>query len=437
MDHLHTAQEAHHKLLDIITKSAKPLEGNHLYASLMDQIGDCRIVLMGEATHGTREFYEARMELSRQLIREKGFMAIAIEGDWPDTYHIHRYIQGIGNAEDSLAALSAFQRFPRWMWRNETLPPFLRWLREHNDALPAHQPKTGFYGIDLYSLNASMEAVVTYLDKVDPEAARHARERYACFDHMNADPQRYSYLVSMNAKKPCIKEAMEQLLDLQHHAFEYIRKESEINGDDYFSALQNARVIRNAERYYRSMFEERISSWNLRDTHMAESLEMLLAHLEKCHGRPARIILWAHNSHVGDARATEMGTQGEINIGQLVREKYDTDSFLIGFSTSQGTVTAASHWDGPAQCKTLNKGTSESYEALFHETGYRQFQLDLRNNPELEHYLKIPRLQRAVGVIYRPDAELASHYFYTHLAYQFDTMIHIDETTAVTPIDHG
>jgi len=424
------------KLINMLNDDAEPIsEKEDKYSSLLEKIGDSRYVLIGEATHGTHEFYQARAEISQQLIMKKGFMGVAIEGDWPDAYRIHRYLQGIGSKKDWKQALDEFKRFPTWMWRNTTVAPFLRWLRTHNDNLACPATKVGFYGLDLYSLNSSMQAVIDYLTKVDPEAAERARERYACFDHLGVDPQTYGYLTSTGLKKSCIKEAIEQILELQHHAFEYVRKNGGAE-EEYFYATQNARIVKDAEHYYRSMFEGRISTWNIRDIHMLETLDTISDHLEDRFQKPAKIIVWAHNSHVGDARATEMGEKGEVNIGQLVREHHGAaDTYLIGFSTYQGFVTAAYDWAAPAEHKRVNPGTAGSYEELFHQVKYKNFLLDLNKHEKIEHYLHIPRLQRAIGVIYRPETEHLSHYFFTRLPYQFDSVIHFDETTAVEPLD--
>ena len=430
------SKQAYEKLVEVVTDAAQPL--NHQaesYTALLEKIGDARFVLIGEASHGTHEFYQARIEITKQLIEKKNFMAVAIEGDWPDAYRIHRYVQGQGQQHDWEQALSDFKRFPTWMWRNTTLPPFLTWLRSYNDSLSS-TAKIGCYGLDLYSLYTSMQAVIDYLSKVDPDAAARARLRYACFDHIKADPQTYGYLTNMGIKKPCLKEAIEQLLELQCHAIDYVNQGGLLNGDEYFYATQNARLIKNAEHYYRAMFEGHIISWNVRDQHMVETLNFLADHLENRSGKPAKIIVWAHNSHVGDARATEVGSQGEVNIGQLVREQHDNDAYLIGFSTYQGTVTAASDWGDPAECKKVNPGLIGSYEALFHDIQYDHFLLDLHHHSNLEHYLHLPRLQRAIGVIYRPETERTSHYLLTRLPYQFDCMIHFDQTTAVQPLDH-
>ena len=428
-------EKAYQHLINAITNAAQPLnQKRNKYASLLEKIGDARFVLIGEATHGTHEFYQTRIEITQELIEKKNFMAVAIEGDWPDAYRIHRYIQGAINKRDLKETLDDFNRFPTWMWRNTTILPFVKWLRTYNDTLP-YSAKIGFYGLDLYSLYSSMQAVICYLMTVDPEAADEARKRYACFDHVKLDPQNYGYLTSIGVKKSCLKEAIEQLLELQHHAFDYVRQDETSSEDDYFYATQNARLVKNAENYYRSMFEGRASSWNIRDRHMTETLDVLSDHLENRFNKPAKIIVWAHNSHVGDARATEMGEQNEVNIGQLTRERHDHDVYLIGFSTYQGFVTAASDWGDPAECKPINPGLEGSYEELFHRIKFDNFLLDLHGNEELEHYLHLPRLQRAIGVIYRPETERASHYFFTRLPYQFDSIIHIDNTTAVQPLD--
>lgn len=417
-------------LIDLLNHQAEPFT-NQSYSSLLNKIGDARFVLIGEATHGTHEFYKIRADISRELILQKDFMAIAIEGDWPDAYRIHRYLQGVGAKEDWQSALSEFQRFPTWMWRNKTVVSFLQWLRDHNDPL---NKKIGFYGLDLYSMNSSMHAVIEYLSKVDPEAAERAKNRYACFDHLGCDPQTYGYLTSSGIKKSCIKEALDQLLELQHRAFDYVKKDNLGEEEAYFYATQNARVVKDAESYYRSMFEERVSSWNVRDTHMLETLNSLVDHLEDRFDKPAKIIVWAHNSHVGDARATEMGEKGEVNIGQLVREHHGIENtYIIGFSTYEGFVTAAADWDEPSERKQINKGMPGSFEELFHHMKDQNFILNLRDKA-LEPYLDIPRLQRAIGVVYAPETERYSHYFFTRLPYQFDCVIHLDKTTAVEPL---
>jgi erythromycin esterase-like protein len=426
--------DAYQKLIDVIHDEAVPMADDLTkYDGLVKKIGDARFVLMGEASHGTHEFYQARIDITKQLIEKKGFMAVMIEGDWPDAYRVHRYVQGQGDAQMSTQALDDFNRFPTWMWKNTTLPPFLQWLRAYNDNTSTAASKVGFYGLDLYSLNSSMQAVIQYLNKVDPTAAERAKHQYACFDHLNVDPQLYGYLSSSGTKKSCMDEAIKECCELQHRAFAYLQQDGMAAEDEYFFALQNARVVKNAEMYYRAMYSGRISSWNIRDRHMVETINILADHLEHQRNKPAKIIIWAHNSHVGDARATEMSEHGEVNIGQLMREQH-MDTYSIGFSTHDGFVTAATDWDTPALRRVISPGFSESYEELFHHVPYKQFILNLAGNDTLDYYLKIPRLQRAIGVIYRPETERLSHYYFTHLPYQFDSIIHIDKTSAVRPL---
>jgi erythromycin esterase-like protein len=319
------------------------------------------------------------------------------------------------------------------MWRNTVVRDFVDWLRQHNAAQPANNPKTGFYGLDLYSLHASIDEVIGYLDKVDPEAAQRARSRYSCFDHFGEDPQAYGYAASFNMGESCEREVLNQLVELQRSANMYANRDGQSAEDEFFYAEQNARLAKNAEDYYRTMFEGRVSSWNVRDSHMGETLDALIAHLDR-HGDRSKVVVWAHNSHLGDARATEMGEMGELNLGQLVRERYSSESLLVGFSTYTGTVTAATDWGRPAELKRVRPGLAHSYETLFHETGLPRFLLPLRGSAVADQ-LRKPRLQRAIGVIYRPETERMSHYFNARLADQFDAMIHIDETRAVEPLE--
>jgi erythromycin esterase-like protein len=427
-----------------IRAAAVPLDGGPRdYDALLDLVGDARFVLLGEATHGTHEFYEERARITRRLIEEKGFHAVAVEADWPDAYRVNRYVRGEGEDGDAHAALSGFQRFPNWMWRNTDVAGFVEWLRGHNrqqaaGAKTGDGRQVGFYGLDLYSLFTSLREVLAYLDKVDPQAAKLARERYSCFDHYYEDSQHYGYSANMNLSASCEEGVIEQLHQLQRRAFEYSQKDG--SADAFFYAQQNARLVKNAEEYYRTMFRGRISSWNLRDSHMAETLDALAQHLSK-DGEPAKIVVWEHNSHIGDARATEVGELGEWNVGELARKAYDGDTRLIGFSTYEGFVTAASEWDGPAEHKRVRPGMPGSYEELLHSTGIERFLLPLRgagaDDSAAREALMQRRLERAIGVIYLPRTERQSHYFSAQMAVQFDAVIHIDRTTAVTPLDPG
>ncbi len=420
-------------LVDKVRQAAQALTGSATdYDPLLDQIGDARFVLLGEASHGTHEFYRARAEITKRLITEKDFTVLAVEADWPDAYRVNCYVRGAGGDDESISALENFKRFPAWMWRNADVLDFIGWLRAYNDGRPANLPKVGFYGIDLYSLYSSIEAVINYLDKVDPEAARRARERYACLEHFGNDPQAYGYAAQFGVES-CEDEVISQLVELQRHLGEYARRDGRVPEDEHFYAEQNARLAKNAEEYYRSMFRGRVSSWNLRDRHMAETLDALVAHFDS-QGRHTKVVVWAHNSHLGDARATEMGEGGELNVGQLVRERYGRAAVLVGFSSYTGTVTAASDWGMPAERKRVRPALPDSYEALFHQTGLPNFLLLLREQ-DIAADLRAARLERAIGVIYRPETERWSHYFHARLSDQFDAMLHFDATRAVEPLE--
>ena len=404
------------------------------YDSLLDLIGDARLVLLGEASHGTHEFYRERARITRRLIEERGFTVVAVEADWPDAYRVNRWVRGAGDDGSPLESLDGFNRFPRWMWRNRDVLEFVTTLREHNDAVTRPEEKVGFYGLDLYSLFSSIEAVLHYLEEVDPEAAARARYRYSCFEHYGEDTQAYGYAASFGITASCEDQAVQQLRELQRRAGELSRRDGRIPEDEFFYAEQNARLVANAEEYYRTMFRGRVSSWNLRDRHMAETLEALLAHFDRRGGR-TKVVVWEHNSHIGDARATAMGEEGEWNIGQLVRERHGREAVLVGFSTYTGTVTAATDWDGPAERKRVRPGLPGSYEALFHTLSVPDFLLPIRDRPGVPEALAPPRLERAIGVVYRPRTERQSHYFTARMADQFDAVLHFDKTTAVEPLD--
>jgi erythromycin esterase-like protein len=421
-------------LLSDIRRNAVSLTGAASdYDPLLNLIGDARLVLIGEASHGTHEFYRERAQITKRLSAEKGFTAVAVEADWPAAYRVNRYVRGLGDGETAVSALAAFDRFPMWMWRNADVLDFIGWLRSHNDSLSTSKAKTGFYGLDLYSMYGSIGAVLAYLDKVDPEAAGRARYRYSCLEHFAEDTQAYGYAASFGLTEPCEGEVLNQLVDIQRRASEYTQGGA-ASEDEFFYAEQNARLVKNAEEYYRTMFGSHVSSWNLRDTHMAETLDALLEHLDR-KGERSKVVVWAHNSHLGDARATEMGDRGEHNIGQLARQRYGKDAVLVGFSSYTGTVTAANNWDEPGQLMQVRPGLPGSYEALFHEVDLPRFMLFPRRDGATQEGLREPRLQRAIGVIYRPETERLSHYFMTRLPNQFDAMIHIDETRAVEPLD--
>jgi erythromycin esterase-like protein len=401
------------------------------YDELLALVGERRFVLLGEASHGTHEFYRERSRITQRLIDELGFNVVAVEADWPDAYRVHRFVSGGSDDADATAALGDFRRFPSWMWRNHDVVRFVEWLRARNDA---HHPatKAGFYGLDLYSLAASMDAVVAYLDEVDPTAAREARSRYSCFDHVGGQGPEYGHAVSLDVMVPCEDEVVAQLVDLRARSAAILARDGMLAEDEYFVAEQNARLVHDAERYYREMYRGRVSSWNLRDQHMARTLDALVAHRDR---RPpgARVVVWAHNSHLGDARATEMGRRGELNLGQLVRSAHPDEAVLVGFTTDHGTVTAASEWGGPAERKRVRPAIERSWERGFHDAAPDQFLLPL--GPDGLDPGRTALLERAIGVIYRPETERQSHWFHADLARQFDVVIHLDRTSAVEPLE--
>jgi len=417
-----------------LADAAHPLDGGPGdYDALMNLVGDARFVLIGEATHGTHDFYEERARITQRLIREKGFTAVAVEADWPDAYRVNRYVRGEGRDGSANEALSGFERFPAWMWRNTDVSAFVDWLRAHNEGVRAG-PKVGFYGLDLYSLFTSVKEVLNYLDQVDPTAAAEARRRYACFDHYGEDSQHYGYATGIGLSESCQQGVLTQLQELQQRAFDYMQADGASSEDAFFYAQQNARLVKNAEEYYRTMFRGRISSWNLRDSHMAETLDALARHLSR-DGAPAKIVVWEHNSHIGDARATEVGGLGEWNVGELARKAYPGQTCLIGFSTYDGHVTAASEWDGPAERKRVRPALHGSYEELLHQVGLPRYYLNLRDDTPVRRLMLERRLERAIGVLYLPRSERQSHYFNAQMAQQFDAIIHIDRTEALVPLD--
>lgn len=427
---------AHMSPRSLLRSAAHPLREGEIsdYDPLIELIGDARFVLLGEASHGTHEFYRERAQITKRLIAEKGFSAVAVEADFPDANRINRFVRGMSDDVDAIDSLSGFKRFPAWMWRNADVLDFVGWLRAHNDDQTDTQSKAGFYGLDLYSMNSSMDAVLGYLDKIDPAAAKRARERYACFNSFGGDSQRYGLETAMGRGYSCEDAVVSQFVELYSRAAELARLDGRVAADDFFIAEQNARLVKNAEQYYRTMYRSDISSWNLRDAHMVETLIELDRHLTH-KGKPPKIVLWEHNSHLGDARATAMSRRGEWNVGQLVRQQFADEAVLVGFTTHHGSVTASSDWGGQAERKCVRPALHGSFEALFHEVGLKRHLLLLRDENPVKDVLRQPLLERAIGVIYRPETERLSHYFHARLADQFDAVIHFDETRAVEPLE--
>ncbi|MEO7733494.1 MAG: erythromycin esterase family protein [Kofleriaceae bacterium] len=418
---------------EAIARIARPIQGEQALEDLVDLIGGARVVLIGEASHGTHEFYDLRAALTRKLISRCGFAGVAIEGDWPDALRVDRYVRQAGDDEAASDALGSFERFPTWMWRNTDVATFIDWLHRWNQVRAPDQ-RAGFYGLDLYSLHASISAVLSFLGEADPAAATTARERYACFDHHGEDPERYGLQAQLGLAGSCEDEVVAQLVEMQRrHA---ARSGRTPRGDGWFHAMQNAHVVKDAEAYYRAMFAGRSASWNLRDSHMADTVDLLAAQLGKP-AKPAKLVVWAHNSHVGDARATAMGAAGELTLGQLMRQRHDGQVALVGMTTHTGGVRCARDWNEPAIVERVRPSLPGSWEDVLHEVGIPRFYVtstmlrrELGDRPA-----ELRRLQRAIGVIYRPDSERLSHYYEAQLADQLDVVIHVDETHAVRPLD--
>lgn len=420
--------------ISVINSTAQPLSGGDAdYDALLDLIGGSRFVLLGEATYGSQEFYKERALITQRLITEKGFSAVAIEGDWPDAYRVNRYVCNQSVDLSEVDALAGFEHFPTWMWRNTEVVKFINWLRQFNDTHLPGLPKVGFYGLDLYSLLKSIDKILKYLDGVDPQAAADARTRYAYFDQFERNSKLYGYAISMKGvSETCENEVVSQLLELYKQAGQYLKHDGSGATDALFYTQQKARLVKNAEEYYRNMLNHRVSSWSMRDKHMMEILQNLDIYISQKRNAPAKIVVWAHNSHLGDARATEMGQLGELNVGQLMRQAYGNEVFLLGFTTYHGSVSAAPDWGAQAQRKKVRSALHGSYEDYFHQVGINNFFLPIKKNYLLQETLSYEQsLERAIGVIYAPHTERQSHYFYANIVAQFDAIVHIDKTHAL------
>jgi protein-L-isoaspartate(D-aspartate) O-methyltransferase len=416
-------------IANLIREACQPISdiGEVELGPLLDQIGDAHVVLLGEATHGTSEFYRMRTRITTELVMRRGFNIVAIEGDWPDAAHVDHHVRAL---DFPLRDESTFTRFPTWMWRNREVVELIAWLKSHNELIKDPQWRVGFHGLDLYSLYKSLDAVLHYLNDIDPKAAKIARERYACLSPWERDPALYGRAAISQGYAQCERPVVAVLRDLLERRLDYARAD----GDRFFDATSNAHLVAAAEEYYRVMYYGGPASWNLRDQHMFDTLERLLAF----RGRNAKAVVWAHNSHVGDARATEMGAaRGEHNIGQLCRQALGDAAFSIGFGTHAGTVAAATDWDGPMQIKKVRPSHPSSYERLCHDADVPAFLLSLRYpaRDAVRDELASPRLERAIGVIYRPETELQSHYFQAALPWQFDAYVWFDETRAVLALE--
>ena len=420
------ADEAAALVRDVCTPLPEP-EKADAFGAEFDHFGEARIVLLGEATHGTSEFYNARAAITQRLISQHGFNIVAVEADWPDAARIDRYVRDRGVAAGQ-GEEEPFARFPTWMWRNQEVAQFTHWLRAHNEHLsPEHRVE--FRGLDVYSLRASIAAVLAYLDRADPSLAARARRRYGCLSPWQDEPARYGRHILGGDGDTCEEAVVAQLREMLEQRSAHALH----NHEDWFDAAQNARIVRAAEQYYRVMYEGGASSWNLRDRHMFDTLKYVL----DARGPQGKAVVWAHNSHIGDASATAMGWQGEFNIGELCRKGFGKDAVLIGFGTDRGTVAAADDWGAAMQVKQVRPAREDSYERVFRQSGVARSLTDLRIHDDLCEALTRPRLERAIGVVYRPDTEFLSHYFEAVLSEQFDAFVWFEETRAVTPLRGG
>jgi erythromycin esterase-like protein len=415
----------------LVREAAIPLTGNaDDYDALIPMLAGARVVMLGEATHGTHEFYRERARITQRLIAEAGFSAVAIEGDWPDAYSVNQYVRGLSEDGSAEQALSSFTEFPRWMWRNQEIRDLVDWMRSHNEERPAAD-RAGFYGLDVYSLYESIDEVLAYLDNGNPSVAARVRPLYACFGSWRPEAQDYGAATRQGVS--CEAQAAEALGEVSRLA--EARPEDPAAAEAMFSALRNAHTVANAEQYFRTAYVGHISTWNIRDQEMSDALVALEGHLRATSGREPKIVVWSHNTHTGDARVTEAGDQGEFNIGQLTRQRLGDDAFLVGFHTYTGTVFAASSWGAPGRVQSVRPALPGSYSRLFHATGIPDFLLVLRGAGETADALtEPPRLQRAIGVIYAPATERQSHYFMARLGQQFDAIVFLDTTRAVTPL---
>ena len=412
-------------LIDVIARAERPLRNSNDLDHLLDEIGERRIVLLGEASHGTHEYYEWRRRISERLIREKEFSFIAVEGDWPDCYALNRYAKDLPDAGSNAREVAhTFSRWPTWMWANKEVVGLIEWLRDYNQDLHPEQ-RVGFYGLDVYSLWESMEAVVRYLERVDPDAAARARRNYGCFDPYHQDVQQYARATAL-VPTSCEDEALHTLVELRRNAPQY----REDGRDAYFNAEQNALTARNAERYYRAMIYGGPDSWNLRDTHMIETLRRLLEH----HGPAAKAIVWEHNTHVGDARATDMARAGMVNVGQLARAEWGAhDVYIAGFASYSGSVIAGEEWGAPMQRMAVPQAARTSWEAVLHEASERDKLIVTREIADNEDAAK-SRGHRAIGVVYDPEWERAGNYVPTRMTDRYDALLYIDESRALRPL---
>jgi erythromycin esterase-like protein len=405
-------------------------KGNE-YDELLERIGDSPIVMLGAASHGTREFYSERCRITKRLIEEQGFRMLAAVTDWADAFRVNRYVQGAPDDPDPEQALGDFRRFPTWVFRNREVLAFVTWLREHNEGIRYRNP-VAFHGLDLYSFFQATARVIRYLESADPDAAERARTHFAQLGHLDMEPGHVAG-GGLAIEAPDRRELLGELVQLQLRAQSYLRRDGTAVEDAEFYAEQHTRLAANAEGYYRMLLTDRGAAWREREQHMAETLSNLLENLER-RGEPPRVVVWGHNSHVGDASVTELGERGEVSLGQLARERWPGEVALVGFTSYKGTVTASSTWAGAAEQMQVRPALDASYEALFHDLEHPRFYLDLGRKGQIAGDGG-ERLERAIGQVYQPERERESHFFSADISEQFDAVVHIDEATAVEPLD--
>lgn len=421
-----SAQVTRSAVLSEIHALARPLRSDRDLDAVVRRAAGCRFTAIGEASHGTHDFYTWRATLSRRLIEEQGYTWIGVEGDWPDCWRINQWVRGITGAEQGVHSLLAgFQRWPTWMWANEEVAAFLDWLRTWNLHRPMSR-RVGFYGLDVYSLWDSLREIIAWLEAHQPDAVPAAMRAWQCFLPHHEDPHQYAWSTRL-VPQSCEADVVALLREIRTRAFDAAEHED----DDAFDAVQNAEVAANAEHYYRIMVRGDRQSWNVRDHHMADSIDRLSHHL----GPESRGIVWAHNTHVGDARATDMAVDGLINVGQLLRERHSADGVaLVGFAGHRGTVLAAGAWGTPERILEVPVARQDSHEAFLHEALGVPAVLDFggdRTGPWLATWLG----HRAIGVVYHPERE-RGNYVPTRMGDRYDALIWLEETSAVRPVHH-
>ena len=414
------------EMTKVLNASSFPLKNDDDLDSLMEYIGEAKYVLLGEASHGTHEYYTWRAKITRRLIQEKGFSFIAVEGDWPDCYRLNRYAKGYTNSgKDIYDILSDFNRWPTWMWANWEVGAFIDWLKHHNKTLAANK-RVGFYGLDVYSFSESMDFIIKYLEKHDLEALKIAQKAMACFEPYGKDEGQSYARASAFVPELCEKEVLQLLVEIKKRVENY-----NSDAENVFSTEQNAHIVRNAEKYYRAMIKNSSASWNIRDEHMVSTLERLM----KYHGSKAKTIIWEHNTHIGDARATDMEAEGMVNVGQLLREKFMTDGVIsVGFGSYKGTVIAGRNWGDKMRKITMPEAVEGSWEHLLHTAFDGKNRLLMLHQLQEEKLLAKPIGHKAIGVVYNPEHERFGNYVPTVMPKRYDAFIYLDKTKALHPI---